>query len=135
MTPEQVDMVQESWEKCVPIADTAAELFYGKLFELDPTLRPLFPEDMSDQKKKLMQMITTAVRGLKDLEALVPAVQALGKRHVGYKVTAPMYDTVGAALLDTLEKGLGEAWNDDLKEAWTLTYGTLAKVMIDASEE
>lgn len=134
MTPEQVTMVQESWEKCVPIADTAADLFYGKLFELDPELRSLFPEEMADQKKKLMQMITTAVRGLNDLDALVPAVQALGKRHVGYKVTAPMYDTVGAALLDTLEKGLGEAWNEELKEAWTLTYGTLAKVMIDASE-
>lgn len=135
MTPEQVDLVQSSWEKVVPIADTAADLFYTKLFELDASLRPIFPEDMTEQKKKLMQMITTAVRGLKDLDALVPAVQALGRRHVGYKVTAPMYDTVGAALLDTLEKGLGDAWDDEYKEAWTLTYGTLAKVMIDAAEE
>jgi len=135
MTPQQVQMVQASWEKCVPIADTAADLFYGKLFELDPSLRPLFPAEMGDQKKKLMQMITAAVRGLSNLDALVPTVQALGKRHKGYKVTAPMYDTVGAALLDTLEKGLGDAWNDELKTAWTLTYGTLAKVMIEASEE
>lgn len=135
MTPQQVLLVQTSWEKVVPIADTAADLFYGKLFEMDPSLRPIFPEDMTDQKKKLMQMITTAVRGLNNLDALVPAVQALGKRHVGYKVTAPMYDTVGAALLDTLEKGLGDAWDDEHKEAWTLTYGTLAKVMIDAAEE
>lgn len=135
MTPEQVTMVQESWEKVVPIQDTAADLFYGKLFELDPSLRPLFPENMSEQKRKLMLMITTAVRGLNDLAAIVPAVQAMGRRHKNYKVTAPMYDTVGAALLDTLEKGLGDGWSEELKEAWVLVYTTLAKTMIDAADE
>jgi len=135
MTPEQVEMVQSSWDKVKPIQDTAADLFYGKLFELDPDLRPIFPEDMTEQKKKLMQMISTAVSGLSRLEEIIPAVQALGRRHVNYKVTPAMYDTVGAALLDTLEKGLGDAWTEPLKEAWVLTYTTLAKTMIDAAEE
>lgn len=135
MTPEQIEMVQSSWAKVVPIKETAAEMFYGKLFELDPSLRPLFPAEMSDQGKKLMQMITVAVNGLTNLEAIVPAVQDLGRRHVAYKVTPPMYDTVGAALLWTLEAGLGDAWNDELKEAWTQTYTTLAGVMIEAAEE
>ena len=135
LTTEQVSLVQTSWAKCVPIADVAADLFYNKLFELDPELRPLFPADLADQKKKLMNMITVAVDGLSDLAALVPAVQDLGTRHaVYYKVTAPMFDTVGAALLDTLEKGLGEAWDAEHKEAWTLVYGLLSKTMIDAGD-
>ncbi|MEM6550791.1 MAG: globin family protein [Planctomycetota bacterium] len=135
MTPEQVEMVQSSWAKVVPIKDVAADLFYGKLFELDPSLRELFPDEMSEQKQKLMTMINTAVGGLTNLDAIVSAVQDLGRRHVGYRVTTPMYDTVGAALLDTLEKGLGDAWTDELKEAWTLVYTTLATVMIAAAEE
>ena len=136
LTTEQVTLVQTSWAKCVPIADVAADLFYTKLFELDPELRPLFPAELADQKKKLMNMITAAVDGLTDLSALVPVVQDLGRRHaVYYKVTAPMFDTVGAALLDTLEKGLGETWDADHKEAWTLVYGVLSKTMIDAGDE
>ncbi|KAL7525413.1 hypothetical protein ACHAXR_000995 [Thalassiosira sp. AJA248-18] len=135
LTSEQLTLVQSSWAKVVPIADTAANLFYGKLFELDPELRPLFPEDMADQKTKLMKMISVAVDGLSNLEELVPAVQDLGRRHASYfKVTAPMYNTVGAALLDTLEKGLGESWDEAHKEAWTLVYGVLSKTMIDAGE-
>ena len=132
---EQVALVQTSWAKCVPIADVAADLFYNKLFELDPELRPLFPADLADQKKKLMAMITLAVAGLTSLDELVPKVQELGRRHaVYYKVTAPMFDTVGAALLDTLEKGLGESWDADHKEAWTIVYGVLSKTMIDAGD-
>ena len=133
LTEAQVALVQTSWAKCVPIADVAANLFYDKLFELDSELRPLFPADLADQKKKLMAMITAAVDGLTDLEALVPVVQDLGRRHaVYYKVTEPMFATVGAALLDTLEKGLGDTWDADHKEAWTLVYGVLSKTMIDA---
>ncbi len=133
LTEAQKDLVQSSWEKVVPIADTAAELFYGKLFELDPAVKPLFANsDMSEQGKKLMQMITVAVKGLDNLGELVPAVQKLGERHNGYGVTAEHYDTVGAALLDTLEKGLGEAFTPETKEAWTITYTTLASVMKEA---
>ncbi|MBL4699984.1 MAG: hypothetical protein JKX85_01890 [Phycisphaeraceae bacterium] len=104
-------------------------------FEMAPALRAIFPQDMTQQKKKLMAMLGTAVNGLNNLEAIIPAVQASGVRHVDYKVTPSMYDTVGAALLKTLEQGLGNAWNDEVKEAWTVTYTILAKVMTDAAAE
>ena len=134
MTEEQKELVKGSWEKVLPIADQAAEIFYGKLFALDPDVKPLFAEaDMKEQGKKLMQMITTAVRGLDNLEALIPAVQNLGKRHVDYGVKAEHYDTVGAALLDTLAVGLGDDFTEETKAAWAETYNTLATVMKDAS--
>ena len=134
MTEDQKTLVQESWDLVVPISDTAAGLFYARLFELDPELKPLFAgSDMKEQGKKLMLMITTAVRGLGDIGQLIGAIQAMGKRHVGYGVKAEHYDTVGAALLDTLEKGLGDVWTPGHKEAWALTYTTLATVMKEAS--
>mmetsp|Transcript_29796 Transcript_29796/g.61485 ORF Transcript_29796/g.61485 Transcript_29796/m.61485 type:complete len:149 (+) Transcript_29796:39-485(+) len=132
----QAKLVQSSWEKVVPIADTAADLFYGKLFELDPALRPLFPADMKEQKSKLMKLLGFAVKGLDDLDALVPSVKRLGMRHAKYyKVTTPMYDTVGAALLDALENGLGDSWDEEHKEAWAAVYTVLSKVMIEAGDE
>lgn len=133
MTPEQIKLVQESFAKVVPIAEQAAALFYGKLFELDPSLKPLFKGDMTEQGRKLMAMISTAVNGLTDLDAIVPAVQALGERHVGYGVTDAHYDTVGAALLWTLEQGLGDAFTSDVREAWATVYGLLAGTMKDAA--
>jgi hemoglobin-like flavoprotein len=133
MTPEQAVLVKSSWAKVVPIADTAAELFYGKLFELDPALKPLFKGDMKEQGAKLMKMINTAVNGLDRLEAIVPAVQDLGARHVGYGVKAEHYDTVGAALLWTLEQGLGEGFTPEVKDAWAEVYGVLASTMKDAA--
>lgn len=134
LTEHQKLLVQDSWTKVAPIADTAAALFYARLFELDPAVKPLFANsDMKEQGKKLMQMIGVAVKGLDTLGELVPAVQALGKRHVAYGVKAEHYDTVGAALLDTLEKGLGEDFTPETKEAWTITYTTLAGVMKEAS--
>jgi len=133
MTPQQVKLVSSTWEKVKPISETAAELFYGKLFELDPGLKPMFKGDMKEQGRKLMAMINTAVNGLNNLEAIVPAVQDLGKRHVDYGVTDEHYDTVAAALLWTLEQGLGDAFTDDVKKAWTDTYILLATTMKDAA--
>lgn len=133
MTPRQVELVQTSWEKCVPIADQAATLFYGKLFELDPALKPLFTSDIKEQGKKLMTMITVAVRGLNDLGKLVPAVEDLGRRHVGYGVKDEHYATVGVALLWTLEQGLGDAFTVEVKEAWATTYGVLSSTMQKAA--
>ena len=129
MTPESKVLVQESWSAVEPIADTAAELFYGRLFEIDPSLKPLFRGDMKEQGKKLMQMITVAVRSLDRLDTIVPAVEALGRRHVGYGVTDGHYDTVASALLWTLEKGLGEKFTAAVKDAWVETYTLLATVM------
>lgn len=133
MTPRQKELVQSTWAQVVPIAGVAADLFYNKLFELDPALRPLFPEDMAEQKKKLMAMIGVAVRGLDDLDKLVPALQGLGRGHVAYGVKDEHYATVGAALLWTLGQGLGPAFTDEVKEAWTVVYTLIADTMKGAA--
>ena len=135
MTPEQVTMVQSSFEKVAPIADKAADIFYDRLFEIAPEVRPMFAADMSRQKEVLMQTLGTAVQNLHQVETILPVVKELGVKHLGYGVKDEHYDTVGAALLYTLEKGLGDDWNDDLKAAWAETYGTVAGVMKDAAAE
>jgi hemoglobin-like flavoprotein len=129
MNMKQKDLVQSSFAKVVPIADTAADLFYTRLFEIDPTLKPLFKGDSKEQKKKLMQMLAAAVRGLDDLDALVPIVRDLGARHGGYGVKEEHYATVAEALLWTLEKGLAEAFTPETREAWVEVYGLLAATM------
>jgi hemoglobin-like flavoprotein len=133
MTPEQVKMVQESFKKVVPIAGTAADLFYDRLFTIAPEVRSLFPDDLGEQKKKLIAMLATAVTNLHQVEKIVPAVQDLGRRHVAYGVTDKHYEPVGAALLWTLEQGLGTEFTPPLKSAWTEAYMTLAGVMKGAA--
>lgn len=133
MTPEEIKLVQSTWAQVVPIKEQAAELFYGKLFEMDPSLKPLFKGDMKMQGQKLMAMIGTAVGGLTQPETIIPAVQDLGRRHVGYGVKDAHYDTVGAALLWTLETGLGPAFTPETKQAWAKTYDLVATVMKDAA--
>lgn len=130
MTPTQKNLVQSTWKLVVPLADAAAIMFYDRLFEIDPTTKPLFRQtDMPHQRKKLLQIIGTAVASLERLDALVPVVEDLGRRHAGYGVEDKHYDSVGAALLWTLERGLGEAWTPQVAEAWTQTYGLLSGVM------
>ena len=133
MTPDQVKLVQSSFESVAPIADAAADMFYERLFQIAPDLRPLFPEDMSEQKSKLMRMLAVAVRNLHQLDAVLPAVKDLGARHVAYGVTDAHYAPVGAALLHTLARGLGDAWTPELEAAWTGTYMAVAGVMKDAA--
>ncbi|KAA5539694.1 hemin receptor [Roseiconus nitratireducens] len=135
MTPEQINLVQSSWNQVKPISEQAAELFYGRLFELDPSLRPLFKGDMKEQGKKLMATLNLAVMSLTKLDEILPAVQELGRRHVKYGVPDESYKTVGEALLWTLQQGLGEGFTDEVKEAWTITYVTLSNVMLDAAHE
>jgi len=134
MTPRQVELVQSSWASVEPIAEPAAEIFYSKLFALDPSLRPLFRGEMKEQGRKLMSMIAFAVRGLSRLDTLVPGVQALGRRHAGYGVRDKHYDTVATALLWTLNQGLGKAFTDEVREAWAEAYGVLATTMKDAAK-
>ena len=134
MTPEQVELVKSTWKMVLPIADTAADLFYEKLFELDPEVRVLFDDDMAKQKKALMAMIGSAVASLHQIESIVPAVQQLGVRHVGYGVVEGHYATVGEALLWTLEQGLREAWTPEVKAAWVETYTILSTTMLDAAQ-
>ena len=135
MTPENVSLVQETWAAVEPIADQAADLFYGRLFELDPSLKALFPDDMGEQKKKLLQTLAVCVKGLTDLESIVPAVQALGRRHVEYKVEPEQYKTVGQALVWTLEQGLGEVYTPEVETAWGEVYEILSATMIAAADE
>ena len=135
LTKEQITLVKGSFAAIVPIADDAAALFYRRLFEIDPRLERMFSGDMAEQRRKLMQMLTAAVKGLDRLEQLVPVVEDLGRRHAGYGVRDEHYDTVGAALLWTLEKGLGPAFTPETKEAWTAVYGLLASTMQGAAKK
>ncbi|WP_455205319.1 globin family protein [Kaarinaea lacus] len=133
MTPEQKNLVQSTFKDVVPIADTAAKLFYSRLFELDPELKSLFKGDMEEQGRKLMQIIATAVNGLDKLEEIVPVVESLGRRHAGYGVTDEDYGTVGAALLWTLQQGLDGKFTPEVEEAWTVVYTLLADTMKGAA--
>ena len=134
MTPDQVSLVQESFKQVLPIAPQAADLFYGRLFEIAPQVRPLFPADLKEQKRKLMAMLATAVTNLHQVEKIIPAVQDLGRRHAAYGVTADHYKPVGEALIWTLEQGLGHGFTPTVKSAWVEAYTTLAGVMTAAAK-
>src|SRR6059058_298048 len=130
MNPAQIKLVQDSFSKVAPISEQAAVIFYDRLFELAPQVRAMFPNDMTEQRKKLMATLAVVVNGLTNLEAVLPAASALAKRHVGYGARPEHYPVVAAALLWTLEKGLGEAWTPELSKAWTDVYGVLSGYMI-----
>lgn len=129
MNQKQIQLVQDSFEQVKPIAGTAADLFYDRLFELDPGLRPLFKADLSEQKHNLMTTLAFAVAGLNKPERILPAVRQLGVRHAGYGVQTQHYQTVGEALLWTLAQGLGEQFTQPVAEAWTAVYTLLAHTM------
>ena len=133
MTPKQVQLVQKTWKLVAPISEQAAELFYGRLFQLDPSVRRLFKSDMKQQGRKLMQSLAIVVNGLTDTEKLVPVLEEMGRRHLDYDVFEQHYDTVGAALLWTLEQGLGDAYTPEVAEAWTAAYSLAADVMKSAA--
>jgi hemoglobin-like flavoprotein len=129
MTEDQQNLVRDSFGVIAPNAEAVASIFYTRLFELDPALRRLFKGDMAAQGRKLMAMIATAVANLHNLGAVIPAVEQLGVRHVGYGVTDQDYNTVGSALLWTLEQELGDRFTPATRAAWTECYVTLAGVM------
>ena len=130
MNSTQVKLVQESFSKVVPISEAAAVIFYDRLFEVAPAVKAMFPSDMSQQRKKLMMMLAAVVKGLGNLDSILPTASALAKRHVDYGAKPEHYPVVGGALLWTLEKGLGEGWTADVADAWTTAYGTLSGYMI-----
>jgi hemoglobin-like flavoprotein len=130
MNPTQIKVVQESFSRVAPISETAAVIFYDRLFEVAPAVKAMFPADMTEQRKKLMMTLAAVVNGLGNLESILPAASALAKRHVSYGAKPEHYPVVGGALLYTLEKGLGEAWTPELADAWTAAYGTLSGYMI-----
>lgn len=129
MTPQQINVVQRTWEQIFPNANAVAATFYSRLFELDPTLRALFPDDLQPQARKLVNAINLAVRGLGDLNRLEPVLRELGRRHIGYGVEDRHYLTVGAALIDTLAAGLGDGFTAAVRDAWTDTYAIVAETM------
>jgi hemoglobin-like flavoprotein len=129
LTVDEIALVRASLARVLPNKDIAADLFYHRLFEMAPHVRALFPDDLREQKHKLMAMIATAVGALDDLDALVPKAKALGARHLGYGATATHYEVVGQAFLWTLARGLGEAFTPDVRAAWTKTYNVLAATM------
>jgi methyl-accepting chemotaxis protein len=133
MSPVKITLVKKSWAKVKPISSKAAKIFYATLFEKDPAIESLFNGDMKVQGKKLMSMIGNAVDLLDDLDSLIPVLHDLGRKHAQYGVESAHYDTVGAALLETLATGLGDDFNDDVKTAWTEVYGILAATMIGHS--
>jgi len=132
MTPEQIRTVQSTWREIAPMSADAARLFYGKLFELDPRLRSLFRADIEQQGPRFMAAIDTAVDALAEVEAVVPSILELGRRHAHYGVQERDYQAVEAALLWTLEKGLGCSFTPDVKDAWTLAYAILDNMMKSA---
>lgn len=135
MTPRQIALVQESWDDVLGVAETAAQLFYLRLFALDPSLRPMFKGEMREQGRKLIAMMSVAVNGLTRIETLVPVIEALGRRHAGYGVQDEHYATVASALLWALEKALGVLFTTDVKDAWTAGYGLLASAMQSAARK
>ncbi len=133
MNDHTISLVRESFDLVEPIAPQAAALFYANLFEADPSLQRLFRGDMVAQGAKLMQMIGAAVAKLDEPEVLMPTLRQLGRRHAGYGVRDEHYETVGAALLRTLQQGLGAAWTPEVESAWIDVYGVLASTMKDAA--
>ena len=130
MTPDEIKAIQASFAKVAPISEQAAALFYGRLFEIAPEVKPLFRGDITEQGRKLMATLAVVVNGLSNLPAILPAASALAKRHVAYGVKAEHYSPVGAALLWTLERGLGSDWTPELAAAWGSAYGVLSGYMI-----
>jgi len=133
MTPQQIALVKDSFAKVLPIKDVAAAAFYDRLFTVDPALRPLFKGDMKAQGAKLMSAIGTVVAALDRLETILPVVQDMARRHVGYGVKDSHYATVGGALLDTLAGAFGDDFTPELRDAWATAYGALSGVMIAAA--
>lgn len=131
MTPRQVEVIQSTWRQIAQAPDMAADLFYERLFQMDPGLRPLFENvDLGAQKTRLLQALSDTVSGLDDPDALIGPLAELGRRHAVYGVRESHYETVGAALLWTLEQGLGADWADETRDAWTSAYQLVAQEMM-----
>ncbi|MBX2882771.1 MAG: hypothetical protein KTR32_22665 [Granulosicoccus sp.] len=134
MTPNQKDLVRESWSKVLPIQETAAELFYGRLFSVYPEVAPMFKGDMKEQGQKLMNMLDQAVGSLDKLETLIEPLKQSGRAHRAYGVREEDYDKVADCLLWTLGQGLGASFDEKTKDAWVVTYQTLSGVMIEGAD-
>ena len=135
MTPDQITLVQSTFSQLAHDPDSVARAFYARLFEIDPSLRAMFGEDMTQQRGRLMRMIGMAVSGLSRIEMLLPALRQLGARHVGYGVEDRHYATVGQALLETLRAGLGHHFTPQVQEAWATVFAAISSTMQAGARE
>lgn len=133
MKPETITLVQKSFKAVAPIAEEAGALFYARLFETHPELRPMFPNDIGPQAKKLMQILAMVVNGLHRLDELMPVIESLARRHAAYGVQPAHYPMVGEALIWAFEQALGDAFTPDVRQAWVVAYATLSDAMIAAT--
>lgn len=135
LTDAQITLVQESFARVEPIAEPVAQVFYGRLFDLDPSLREMFPEEMSEQRKKLITTLKIVVAGLSVVEKIMPALESLGRRHISYDVEEVHYEVVAQALIWTLQQAIDEEFTDEVRDAWLATYHLMAKIMMEAAED
>jgi len=135
MTDRQIQLIQSSFERVLPVLEWATMTFYDRLFELDPSLRPMFRSPLEEQSRKLAHVLTVVVKGLSRPEQILRAVEELGRRHANYGVKPKHYLTVGAALLWTLESGLGDAFTREVREAWEKAYLFLSTTMLHAAAD
>lgn len=135
MNREQVEVVKSTWAVLTPVRDLFVATLYRRLFELDAELARLFPPDLTEQKVKLTSTLDRLIDGLDHFEDLVPVLEDLGRRHVGYHVEEPHYRKLGSALLYALEKSLGNAWDPEVQGAWTALYSLLSQVMINGARK
>ena len=133
LSAEQIQLIRDSWQRVLPIKEKAAELFYARLFELDPSVKALFKGKLDFQGDKLMMTLNVVVNSLDNLTEVEAMLQAMGKRHIIYGVEAAHYETVGAALLWALKQGLGEHFSEEVEEAWVTAYGEIATTMKEAA--
>ena len=134
MTPEQAQIIKLTFAQVMRDRDRVGRMFYDRLFSIAPEVKPLFRGDIAEQSRKLMDTLALAVGMLRDMPTLVMTLQGLAKRHVGYGVRDEHYDKVGEALLWTLEKGLGDAFTAQVRDAWAALYVAVAKIMRDAAK-
>lgn len=134
LTDQQKQLVQSSFREVSPVADEVSVKFYDQLFRLAPSVRSLFPDDLTEQRRKLMYTLTLVVANLKNLDEVVPTIEALGRRHVGYGAAPAHYEIVGQALLSALAQGLGPSFTDEVKQAWIAAYGVIQATMLKAAE-
>ncbi len=135
VTPEQVELVEQSWARAEPALDGVVADFYDRLFAAAPGVRSLFPDDMADQQRKLGAMLVMIVSDIRDHDAFVEMLSGLGRRHVAYGAQVGHYAVVGAALLGALGAGLGDSWDAATAQAWSAAYGLVSEVMMDAAAE
>lgn len=135
MTPRQIQLVQETFTLIVPLADTAAALFYRRMFTLDPSLQGLFHHDMEHQGNLFVAAIAFVVRNVEEPEHFVPAMQELGRRHAGYQVKANHYRTALQALIETLSETLGERFTAEIEDAWCAAFATMVEAMVEGTRQ